>query len=139
MGEFDEMNRKVIAEFHENAGVVGGWFEGQDIVLLHTTGAKSGKTRVNPLVALPDGDRVVVIASAGGQPAHPDWYRNLTANPEVTVEQGTETWKGRATEVTGAERDRLYAGMVGRMAQFADYETKTEGIRTIPVIALERI
>lgn len=136
--DFNEMNRNVITEFRANAGKVGGWFEGQDVVLLHTTGAKTGKERVNPLVCLNKGDRLVVFASKGGMSDNPDWYYNLKANPDVTVEIGTETRSARAEQVEGEERDRLYAEIVAKMPQFADYETQTAGIRTIPVITLDR-
>ena len=135
--DFDEMNRNVIKEFHENAGKVGGYFEGHTMVLLHTTGAKSGAERINPLVYLPgEGERIYVIASKGGAPDNPDWYYNLKANPQVTMEFGTETKTGVASEVTDrAERDRLYAAQVARMAGFADYEKSTT--RLIPVIAID--
>ena len=136
--DFNEMNRQVIAEFRANAGAVGGYFEGQTVVLLHTKGARTGAERLNPLVYLPgEGDRIYVIASKGGAPDNPDWYYNLTANPEVTMEIGTETLTGVASEITDdAERDRLYAAQVTRMPGFADYEKATT--RRIPVIAIDR-
>ena len=136
--DFNEMNANVIEEFHKNQGKVGGWFEGQDIVLLHTTGAKSGAERINPLVCLDKGSRVIVFASKAGMADNPDWYYNLKAHPDVTIELGTETAPARATMVEGEERDRLYAEIVAKMPQFGDYEKQTDGIRTIPVIALER-
>ena len=136
--DFNEMNTNVIAEFRANAGKVGGWFEGQDIVLLHTTGAKSGAARINPLVALDKGDRIVIFASKAGMPDNPDWYYNIKKNPDVSFELGTEKSAAKAVMVEGEERDRLYAEIVAKMPQFGDYETQTAGIRTIPVIALER-
>lgn len=134
--DFDEMNRNVIKEFRANAGKVGGFFEGAPMVIIHTTGAKTGTERVNPLMYLPEGDRIVVFASKGGAPDNPDWYYNLKANPELTMEIGTETMPGVATEVTGEERDRLYATQAGLYSNFADYEKATT--RKIPVIAIDR-
>lgn len=136
--DFDEMNRKVIEEFRANEGRVGDYFEGHTLLILHTTGAKSGAARVNPLVYLPgeNDDVVYVIASKGGAPDNPDWYYNLKANPEVSVEFGDGTRTGVAREITDrAERDRLYAAQVARMAGFADYEKATT--RLIPVVAID--
>ena len=132
--DFDEMNRKVIEEFRANEGRVGGFFEGAPMVLLHTTGAKTGAARINPLMYLPDGDRVVVFASKGGAPDNPDWYYNLKANPDVTLELGDGTRPGVAQEVTGEERDALYAKQAALYSNFADYEKATT--RKIPVIAI---
>lgn len=132
--DFDEMNRKVIEEFRANEGRVGGFFEGAPMVIVHTTGAKTGAARANPLMYLPKGDTVVVFASKGGAPHHPDWYHNLKANPEVTLELGAETKPAIAHEVTGAERDRLYAEQAAAYSNFADYEKATT--RKIPVIAI---
>jgi deazaflavin-dependent oxidoreductase (nitroreductase family) len=132
--DFNDFNRKVIDEFRANGGHVGGPFEGSPMVLLHTTGAKSGKERINPLMYLRDGDRILVFASKGGAPTHPDWYRNLVANPSVTIEVGEETTPGVATVLTGEERDRLYAEQARRRPQFAEYQKKTN--RTIPVVAI---
>ena len=130
-----ERNARVIEEFRANAGTVGGPWEGATMLLLHTTGAKSGQPRVNPLVYLPDGERYVIIASKGGAPDDPQWYRNLLANPDVEIEVGTETVPVRAREITGPERDELYARQVERRPAFAEYEQRTQ--RKIPVIALE--
>ena len=135
--DFNEMNANVIAEFRANAGKVGGWFEGQDVILVHTVGAKTGAARVNPLVCLDKGDRLIIFASKGGMPDNPDWYYNLKANPQVTMEIGTETLTGVASEIMDdAERDRLYAEQVKRMPGFAEYEKSTT--RRIPVIAIDR-
>jgi deazaflavin-dependent oxidoreductase (nitroreductase family) len=134
--DFNEMNANVIAEFRANAGKVGGWFEGQDVILVHTVGAKTGAARVNPLVCLDKGDRLIIFASKGGMPDNPDWYYNLKAHPDVTVEMGTDKFSAHAEMITGEERDRLYAEMAAKMASFSEYETKTAGIRTIPGIAL---
>jgi deazaflavin-dependent oxidoreductase (nitroreductase family) len=136
VSERNDWNRKVIEEFRENGGKVGGMFEHMPLVLLKTTGAKSGETRINPLAYLDDGDRLIVFASAGGGPKHPDWYHNLVANPSVQVELGDETFPARAVVTSGEERDSLYARQAERFPQFAEYQTKTT--RTIPVVALER-
>jgi deazaflavin-dependent oxidoreductase (nitroreductase family) len=130
-------NKKIIDEFRANEGKVGGPFEGAHMVLLTTTGAKTGKRHTTPLVCLPDGDRILVIASAAGAPAHPAWYHNLLANPEVTVERGTETYQATAVPTEREERDRLYAGFVEIAPGFAEYQAKTS--RVIPVVALQRL
>lgn len=130
-------NDQVIEEFRANGGKVGGIFEGRDnMVLITTTGAKSGRKTTNPLVFVPDGDRIVIIASNGGADKHPAWYYNLRANPELTVEVGTETYTGKAEFVTGPESDELYERMIEIMPQFADYRAGTT--RQIPVVAVYR-
>lgn len=129
-------NAQIIEEFRANEGLLGGHFEGAPVLLLHTIGAKSGLERVNPMMYLDlDGHRYV-FASAGGAGSHPDWYRNLVAHPEVTVEVGTETYAAIATPVTGELRDRVYAEQARRYAQFARYETMTN--RVIPVVQVHR-
>jgi deazaflavin-dependent oxidoreductase (nitroreductase family) len=135
MDDMSDYNAPIIEEFRANEGRVGGPFEGASMLLLHTTGAKTGQPRVNPLVYLPDGDRYVVFGSKGGAPTNPDWYHNLIANPDVTIEVGTSTIPVRAREITGPERDELYARQVERRASFAEYPKKTA--RLIPAIALE--
>lgn len=136
--DFNEWNKGIIAEFRANGGVVGGQFEGADMIIIRTKGAKSGIERTNPLVRLDDGGNVYVIASKGGAPDNPDWYYNLLANPEITVELGTEEFPARASVVEDpAERDRLYAEQVKRFASFGDYEKMTT--RTIPVVRIDRI
>jgi deazaflavin-dependent oxidoreductase (nitroreductase family) len=132
----NDFNQRIIAEFHANGGTVGGPFAGAPMLLLTTTGAKSGTLRTTPLVYLPDGDRLVVIASKGGAPKHPAWYHNLVAHPDVTVEVGSETLPVRAAVLSGEERDRLYARQAGLRPAFAEYQAKTT--RRIPVVALER-
>ncbi|MFE9576955.1 nitroreductase family deazaflavin-dependent oxidoreductase [Nocardia sp. NPDC006044] len=129
-------NEQVIDEFRANAGKVGGMFEGAAMVLITTTGAKSGRRITNPLVYLPDGDRIVLIASNGGADKHPSWYHNLRANPDLTVEIGTERYEAKAEVVTGAERDALYARMVEIMPGFGEYQEKTS--RVIPVFVVRR-
>jgi deazaflavin-dependent oxidoreductase (nitroreductase family) len=129
-----DFNQQVIQEFHDNAGVVGGMFEGMTLLLLHDTGAKSGKPYVHPLAYHEDDGRYVIFASKGGAPENPAWYHNVKAHPDVRIEVGTETRDVTATELTGDERNRVYAAMAERAPQFAEYETKTT--RTIPVVAL---
>ena len=134
-----EMNANVIEEFRANEGVVGGYFEGMPMVLVHTTGAKSGIERIIPLVYMPgtdDSSRIYIFASKGGAPKSPDWYFNVIANPDVTLEVGAETYPATATELSGPERDAVYAEQAGRQPQFAEYEKATD--RVIPVIALTR-
>jgi deazaflavin-dependent oxidoreductase (nitroreductase family) len=132
-----DFNQMIIAEFRANGGTVGGPFAGSTMLLLTTTGAKSGLPRINPLVYTTDGDTLVVIASKGGAPTNPDWFSNLVANPVVTVERGTEQFQARATVAEGAERDRLFNQAAAQMPGFAEYQRKTT--RTIPVVVLERI
>ncbi|CCH31707.1 nitroreductase family deazaflavin-dependent oxidoreductase [Actinosynnema sp. NPDC047251] len=130
-------NQQIAAEFRANKGVVGGPFEGRDLLLLTTVGAKSGEPRLTPLVYTRDGDRLVVAASYAGAPKNPAWYHNLLADPKVIVEVGEEKFEATASVVEDrAERDRLYAGMVAHAPGFADYEQKTD--RLIPVVVLER-
>ena len=136
MTDVNDWNAQIIKEFRENDGKVGGQFEGAPLVLLTTTGAKTGKVRTNPLVSLVDEDRVVIFASKAGSPTNPDWYHNIVANPRVTVEQGTERYEADATIVEGAERERLFSTQKERFPGFADYEAGTD--RVIPVVALER-
>ena len=135
MTERTDFNTKIIEEFRANAGKLGGPFAGAPMMLLTTTGAKSGMPRTTPLAYLPDGDRIVIFASKAGAPTNPDWYHNLRAHPEVTVEVGPDTRRMRASEATGEERDRLYAEQARRMPGFADYQAKTT--RRIPVVVLE--
>lgn len=137
MEELNEWNRRIIAEFRANRGVVRGEFEGVPLLLLHTTGAKSGQPRINPLAYTTDGDRVVVIASKGGAPSNPDWYYNILANPVVTLELGEEQFPARATVVDEPERTRLYEQMAAAMPAFGEYQRKTT--RSIPVVVLTRI
>ncbi|RSD19160.1 nitroreductase family deazaflavin-dependent oxidoreductase [Amycolatopsis eburnea] len=135
--DMNDFNKQVVDEFRANDGVVGGYFEGKNVLLLTTTGAKSGEPRLSPLVYTTDGDRYVVAASMGGAPKNPAWYHNLVANPKVTLEVGTEKFEATATVIADrAERDRLYAGMVAHAEGFADYEKKTD--RLIPIVVFER-
>ena len=137
MSEVNDRNKNIIDEFRANEGRVGGRFEGRTLLLLHTTGAKSKQPRINPAAYVRDGERYVVIASKGGAPTNPDWYYNIKANPNLTVEVGTETFKVHATVAEEPERTRLYNKMVEMMPGFADYQQKTT--RKIPVIVLTRV
>jgi deazaflavin-dependent oxidoreductase (nitroreductase family) len=129
-------NEELIDQFRTNRGtMVEGPFKGGPLLLLTTTGAKSGKTRTNPLAYTRDGERYVVIASKGGSPTNPDWYHNVVAHPDVTIEVGPERFAARASIAQGAERDRLYDAQAAIMPGFAEYQRKTT--RRIPVIVLE--
>jgi deazaflavin-dependent oxidoreductase (nitroreductase family) len=129
-----DFNAQIIEEFRANAGRVGGIFEGMPLLLLHHIGAKSGKSRINPLAYQADGGRYVIFASKAGAPTNPDWYYNLKAQPNVKIEVGTDTIDVVASEATGEERERLFRTQAERVPQFADYEQKAD--RVIPVIVL---
>jgi deazaflavin-dependent oxidoreductase (nitroreductase family) len=132
-----DWNQKIVEEFRTNGGRVGGYFEGAHMILVHHIGARSGTERVNPLVYLPDGENMIIAATKGGAPTHPDWYHNLKAHPRITVEVGSETFQVEATEVTGAERDKLWRRLVEIRPGFAEYETKTD--RVFPMFRLTRV
>jgi deazaflavin-dependent oxidoreductase (nitroreductase family) len=131
----NDSNRQVIEEFRANAGRVGGNYEGRPLLLLTTTGRKTGRTHTTPVMYLADGG-YCVFASKGGAPEHPAWYLNLVANPRVIVEVGTERFEAQATVVGPAERDALYRKQASLYSQFAEYERKTT--RKIPVVRLTR-
>ena len=137
MSERNAWNEKIIEEFRANDGNVGGRFEGKTLLLLHTTGAKSRKDRVNPVAYIRDGEKYVVIASKGGAPDNPDWYYNILAHPRLTVEVGTETFQVDARVTEEPERARLCNKMVEMMPGFDDYRRRTE--RVIPVIVLKPV
>ncbi len=132
----NDFNQQVIQEFRSNAGKVGGGFEGRPVLLLTTTGAKSGREHTTPLMSLAEGDALYVFASMAGAPASPAWYHNLLAHPRVAVEVGTERFEAQAAAVDRAERDRLYAKQAALYSNFAEYEAKTA--RVIPVVRLTR-
>lgn len=132
----NDWNAKVIEEFRTNGGVVGGSFDGAPVLLLHTKGARSQKERINPMMYLNENERIYVFASKAGAETNPDWYHNLVATPEVTVEIGTSTIAATAVPVLGAERDRIYAVQAERYPGFAEYQSKTT--RVIPVVELVR-
>ena len=130
-----DYNAKIIEEFRANEGRVGGSWEGRNLLLITTRGRKSGREYTTPATYTRDGDRLLVYASQGGSPHHPDWYLNLLANPNVVVEVGSERYDAVATPLEGAERDREFAAQAERWPQFAEYQAGTD--RVIPVIALE--
>ena len=139
-----DYNREIIEEFRTNEGRVGGPFAGAPMVLVTSKGAKSGRPHTTPLVYLREGDasggpgeRIYVFGSMGGAPKHPAWFHNLKANPDASVEVGTDRYPVRATVMTGDERDRLFQKQATLRPQFAEYQQRTT--RTIPVIALERV
>lgn len=134
--EYRAFNQNLIDEFRANGGKVGGMFEGAPLLLLTTTGAKSGQPHMAPLAYTTDNGRMVVIASKGGASTNPDWYHNLRANPDVTVELGTESFLARATIPEGGERQRLFDQMVAQMPNFGEYQRNTT--RQLPVVVLER-
>jgi deazaflavin-dependent oxidoreductase (nitroreductase family) len=129
-----DFNAKIIDEFRANEGRVSGMFEQMPLLLLHHTGARSGTARVNPLAYQADDGRYVIFASKAGAPTNPDWYHNLKAHPNVTIEVGADTIDVVADEATGEERERLYRTQAERMPMFAEYAQKTD--RTIPVMVL---
>jgi deazaflavin-dependent oxidoreductase (nitroreductase family) len=135
MPDMNDWNRQTIEAFRANKGQVGGVWEGRPLLLLTTTGAKSGQRRTNPMMYLREGYRLFVFASKGGAPTNPAWYHNLLAHPEVTVEIGDQTYQAIAKPVTSAEHDQIYARWAQRNPQFREYQEKTT--RIIPVVELE--
>jgi deazaflavin-dependent oxidoreductase (nitroreductase family) len=136
MADTGDFNTTIIEEFRANGGRLGGQFEGAPILLLHSTGAKSGKERVNPMMYRKVGDQMAVFASKAGAPTNPDWYHNLVANPTVTVELGSEQYEATAAPLDGDERSRIYAEQAKQYPGFAEYQEKTT--RVIPVVELVR-
>jgi len=132
--EINAFNRGIIEEFRASGGKVGGPFEGAPMLLLTSTGAKSGELRTSPVVHTRDGERYIIIASKSGAPTNPDWYHNLMANPTATIEVGADTIKVRAEAAHGDERQRLWDQHVAAMPNFAEYEKLTD--RVIPVVVL---
>ena len=136
MTDVADWNTKIIEEFRANRGRVGGQFEGAPLLLLHTAGAKSGQERINPMMLLDlDGHRYV-FASKAGADTHPDWYHNLVAHPEVTVEAGSETYRATAAPLADPRRGDVYEEQARRFPGFAEYQQKTT--RRIPVVELVR-
>src|SRR5262245_66650231 len=131
-----DFNANIVTEFRANAGKVGGPFEGTPMLLLHTTGRSSGQARVNPLVYWPEGEAMVIFGSKGGAPTNPDWYHNLMAHPDTTVEVGTDTVSVHARQTEGDERQDLFDRITAVMQGFADYQAKTS--RRIPLVVPER-
>ncbi|QDP96687.1 nitroreductase family deazaflavin-dependent oxidoreductase [Microlunatus elymi] len=137
-----DFNTRNIEEFRRRGGHVGGPFEGAPLILLHHRGRRSNREFVAPVMYLAadtDPDNVIyVFASKGGAPTNPDWYDNLVAAGATIVERGTETYPVAVQEITGEQRDAIYAEQAERYPGFAEYEKKTAGIRTIPVLQLTR-
>ncbi len=136
-----DWNASIIEEFRANEGRVGGPFEGAPMILVHHRGRKTGRELVTPMMYMQDEQdpgTVYIFASKAGAPTNPDWYYNLTTAGKADAEIGTETFPVSVTEVTGADRDRIYAAQASRYPGFAGYAEKTAGIRTIPVLALHR-
>ena len=131
-----DWNAKIIKEFRDNDGKVGGQFEGGPLLLLHTTGAKTGRERVNPMMYLDEDGRIFVFASKAGADTNPDWFHNLVAHPRVEVELGTDTFPADAIPIAGTERDRIYATQAERYPGFAEYQANTS--RVIPVVEIVR-
>lgn len=130
-----DVNAEVIAEFRANQGIVAAPYDDPPpMLLVHTIGAKSGREHVVPMRAMQDGAALYIFASAHGSERHPDWYHNIVAHPDITIEMGTETIAVRATEVFGEERESVFARQVARFPTFAKYENRLQ--RTIPVIRL---
>ena len=141
MSDPNDWNAQTIAEFRANEGRVGGTFEGAPLVLVHHRGRKSAREYVIPTMYLPhdsEQDTIYIFATMGGAPTNPDWYLNLIAAGDGSVERGTETYSVTVRELTGSERDRVYAEQAKRFPGFAEYERQTEGVRTIPVLELTR-
>jgi deazaflavin-dependent oxidoreductase (nitroreductase family) len=136
MAGVGDFNQKIIEEFRASGGKLGGGFEGLPMLLLHHTGAKSGKERVNPVMYRPVGDHLAIFGSKGGAPTNPDWYYNLMAHPRTTVEVGTETVPVTARVAEGEERTKIWEQHKKDNPVFADYEARTT--RQIPVVILER-
>jgi deazaflavin-dependent oxidoreductase (nitroreductase family) len=133
MSDIGNWNRQIIEEFRANGGKVGGPYEGASLLLLTTKGKKSGEPRISPLGYQLDDDRLIVVASFMGAPKHPDWYLNLVAHPQVTVEVGNETFNALATTVEGPERERL----LEQWPQVTEHQARTT--REIPFVALQRV
>ena len=129
-----DFNKEIIQEFRANDGIVGGMFEGMSLLLVHTTGAKSGQLRINPTAYIKDGENLIIAASKGGADSHPDWYHNLVSNPQVIVEVGSETISALAEVPSEPERSNLYDKLASKYPMFNEYKTKTK--RVIPIIKL---
>jgi deazaflavin-dependent oxidoreductase (nitroreductase family) len=138
VAEYENFNDKIIAEFRANAGKVGGPFQGAPVLLLHHTGAKSGTERVNPLMYQQVGDSYAIFASRGGAPSNPDWYYNLAAHPDTTIEMDTDTIRVRARVANPDEREPIWSKQKKDVPGFAEYE-KTAAPRVIPVILLDPV
>ncbi len=133
-----DWNKNVVAEFHANDGAVGGPFQGRPLLLLHHTGARTGAKRVNPLMYQKVESGYAIFASKGGADTNPDWFHNISSDPEVSIEVGGETLEVRARIAQGAERSEIWERQTREYPQFGDYERKTKR-EEIPVIVLEPV
>lgn len=141
MSSYDDWNAGIIAEFRANEGRVGGRFAGAPMVLVHHRGRKTGRELVTPMMYLPDehdSDTIYVFASKAGAPTNPAWYYNLTTAGTGEIERGTDTYPVTVEELTGERRDHIYAEQARRYPGFAEYARRTDGVRTIPVLTLQR-
>ncbi len=137
MSDYNDWNQKIIEEFRSSGGEVDGQFAGAPLLLLTSTGAKTGQKRTTPMMYLTDGDRFAVFATKAGAPTNPDWYHNLLAHPRASVEMGRETFDVEVEIPSREERDRIYAIQAERYPGFAEYQEKTT--RVIPVVLLRRV
>ena len=135
MSDVNDWNRRIIDEFRANDGQVSGQFAGFPLLLLHSTGARSGQARVHPVAYRRVGDGFAVFASKAGAPTNPDWYHNLVAHPRTRVEVGSDTLDVVARVAEGEERDRIWADQMRDYPNFAEYQSKTT--RRIPVVILD--
>ncbi|KAB7758330.1 deazaflavin-dependent nitroreductase [Mycolicibacterium mucogenicum] len=133
---FHAFNAAIVDEFRANGGKVGGQFEGGNLLLLHTTGAKSGQPRMSPLAYLPVDGKILIVGSKAGAPTHPDWVHNLRANPNAHIEIGTDAYDVVARELPDDEREATYPLITAVAPVFADYQAKTS--RVIPLFELVR-
>ncbi|WP_179470767.1 nitroreductase family deazaflavin-dependent oxidoreductase [Mycolicibacterium vinylchloridicum] len=133
----NEFNRNIVEEFRANAGVVGGPFEGRPLLLLHTTGAKSGQPRLAPLAYFDVDGKLIIIGSKAGADTNPDWVHNLRANPQAHIEIGTDAYDVVAREFSREERDEAYPKVVAEAPGFGEYQSKTS--RVIPLFELTRV
>jgi deazaflavin-dependent oxidoreductase (nitroreductase family) len=137
MSDVNDFNQQVIEDFRANGGKAGGMFEGMPMLVLHSVGRKSGKERLNPLAYQQLDDGWAIFASKAGAPIHPDWYHNIVADPDVSIEIGTDTVEVTARVAEGDERNRIWETQKANAPNFAEYEAKAEG-REIPVVVLTR-
>ena len=131
-----EYNKKIIEEFRANSGMVGGRFKGANLLLLHSIGAKSGETRINPLAYFEDADEILIVASFAGGPNNPPWFYNLLVNPQARIEVGSSNYSVEAEVVAEPRRTELYDMIAAQSSAFAEYRDKTT--RTIPIIRLTK-
>lgn len=132
----DDFNRAIVEEFRANGGTVGGPFEGATLLLLHSTGAKSGKTRMSPLAYLMIDGKMIIVGSYAGAPRNPAWVHNVRAHPKAFIEIGTDAYDVDVRELPDTERDAMYPKLVEMAPAFGDYQAKTT--RVIPLFEVTR-